>query len=243
LSALADRSDGVSAAELAREIGLDKSTTYRLLRSLAVARLVRYDADSMRYRLGGHLVELGLEALDRSEFIAQTRPFLTHLRDLTGETAVFYMRVNDRRAPIFQVAGPARPRIYVASGYLRPLDVGASGNVLVAFETEDWRAGYLERLVQTYGCTGERRQEFAAGLEVTRRHGYAIGHENPSLMPISAAIAFPVFNQVGRLVGSFSVVGVGEDWSEAKMLRLLPECQSIVLEASEVLRKAVPFTD
>lgn len=53
-----DRSD-LGVSDLARRLGLGKSTTHRLLHTLTVERLLDQDPESGRYRLSSTVHELG----------------------------------------------------------------------------------------------------------------------------------------------------------------------------------------
>ena len=55
-----DRPD-LGVSDLARRLGLGKSTTHRLLHTLAVERLLDQDPESGRYRLSATVQELGTE--------------------------------------------------------------------------------------------------------------------------------------------------------------------------------------
>jgi DNA-binding IclR family transcriptional regulator len=76
---------GVS--ELARKIGVAKSTAHRLLTTLCARGFAVRDEESGRYRLGLHLYELGHLAVTRSDVHQAALPILQDLHQRTGYTA------------------------------------------------------------------------------------------------------------------------------------------------------------
>src|SRR5690242_4616160 len=84
LDALAERPNGLTLAEVNREVGSNRSTTYRILRSLDQHRLIRR-TESGRYRLGLKLLELGSTAQRSLELRTAA---LSHMEGLAEQLLV-----------------------------------------------------------------------------------------------------------------------------------------------------------
>src|SRR3954465_4836961 len=67
LDAFAGMSSTLGIAEIAREVGLNKSTTHRYVNTLAVLGYLHQDPESRKYRLGSRAVEIGFAALNSIE--------------------------------------------------------------------------------------------------------------------------------------------------------------------------------
>jgi DNA-binding IclR family transcriptional regulator len=78
--------------ELARLMDLDKTSTYRLLRSLCDAQLVEQDPVSKRYRLGFGVLDLAAVRLAQFGVIEAAREAMHRLREATGETVAVMAR-------------------------------------------------------------------------------------------------------------------------------------------------------
>src|SRR5687768_8069334 len=75
-----------TASALAETVGLNRTTTWRLLSTLEHQRLVSHDRETGRYTLGFGLVDLAGQAGDAS-LAGTARSVLHRLAGQTGETA------------------------------------------------------------------------------------------------------------------------------------------------------------
>src|SRR5262245_33967832 len=80
--------------ELAREVGLNKTTAYRLLTALESEGLVERGPDGEAYRLGPELLALGARTFGASELREAARPELAALSRSTRETATLEVLVG-----------------------------------------------------------------------------------------------------------------------------------------------------
>ena len=83
-------------AALQAETGLPRATAHRLAVALELHGLVRRDPQG-RFCLGFELIRLGRAAEDQFPLAELTRPMLTQLRDVTGESVQLYVRDADGR--------------------------------------------------------------------------------------------------------------------------------------------------
>src|ERR1700727_3993300 len=73
--------------QVARDMGLSRSTVHRMLATLSHHEFVEQDEYSRAYRPGPALVDIGLAVVSKIDIISLARTALVDLRDLTGETA------------------------------------------------------------------------------------------------------------------------------------------------------------
>ncbi|WP_158215274.1 IclR family transcriptional regulator [Candidimonas nitroreducens] len=193
--------EGMTLKLLASATGLYESTILRLLDSLMLAGYVKRLADG-RYVVGPSVVplaEMYRQSFKLSDYV------LPRLRELTAQThecSGLYVREGDRRICLHHVQPQRTVRTHVREGELFPLDRGAAGRVILAFD---------ERL------PGEP-------YDAIRKQGYWITMQERD--PESAAIACPVFGQQGSLLGVISLVIPLYRYSDDVVRRVLPAVQS-----------------
>lgn len=118
-----------SLAELANETGFYKSTILRLMGSLERFAYVQRDRDGI-YRLGPaplRLASLGRHSIDMEALV---RPVLESVRDLTRETASFYVRDGNERICLYRANGRHEVRHHLEEGARLALGQGAAGRAL-----------------------------------------------------------------------------------------------------------------
>ena len=196
----------IALVELARRCGLYKSTASRLLASLEHAGFVVKGADG--YGLGSALPRLaGLYGAGFS-YDAVVVPALRELVEATQESAAFHVRRGDQRVCLFRVDSPQLLRDHIRVGDVLPLDRGAGGRVLRAFEGGTGATGAL-------GASG-------AVYDQIRRDGVVVlsGDRVPELTGISA----PVFGADQALLGALTLT--------LPTARHLPELRDRVRQAA-----------
>lgn len=191
--------------ELARSLGLPRSTAHRLLRSMEAAGFLVYDPESRTYRLGLWLARLGEVAMASVELRTAARPYLQSLAAETGESALLLV-VRGSSAVVIDVQESQSPlRLTLPVGTPWPLHAGASNRVILAFlpahEREEILRQPLDRITQRTITDPDRlRRE----LHWVRHRGFA--YSVGELTPGVAAVAVPILAD-GRLLGGLAVAG------------------------------------
>jgi len=173
----ADGELGVS--EIARRLGLDKSSVHRFLVALKRKGFVVDNPRTRRYGLGFRALELGRALTLQMSLEQQALPFLRELRDALGETIALSRRVGGRRVHIMQVESAQAIRRTIPIGVPLPLHVGANGKVLLAFLPQEEREAMFRLSVSegpplSSADVAALRAEFVE----TARRGYSITHGN-----------------------------------------------------------------
>lgn len=200
-----ERESGFTLRNLIEDTGLTRSRAMRLLGTLESRGYVLFDPRSQRYFPGIRLGVLG-RAFERSNPVEViTRPVLRALAEKTGESATFYVIDGTDRLAFAREEGAHTIRYSVAEGQRMPLHAGASGKVLLAYGPSQMRASILSNgplpAVTPRSITDP--DLFRRELEDVRRRGYAVSRgEN---VPDAYAIAAPVFDHGGQLVGALGI--------------------------------------
>ncbi len=166
LSAL--ESGPATLAGLVAATGLARPTAHRLAVALEHHRMVARDMQG-RFILGPRLSELAAAA-GEDRLLATAGPVLTHLRDVTGESAQLYRRQGDMRICVAAAERLSGLRDTVPVGSTLTMKAGSSAQILMAWEEP-------ERLHR--GLQGARFT--ATALSGVRRRGWAqsIGEREP----------------------------------------------------------------
>lgn len=178
LDAFQEGEGSLTLAALAQKTGLYKSTILRLAGSLERFGYLVRDEHGL-YHLGPSLWRLGSlyrRGFDLGEHI---RPELRLIVDATTETAAFYVREGQERVCLYRLNSPRPIRHHLDEGVRLPLDRGAAGRVLLAYDGSDGEPYETIRETGHYASLGERDPEIAA-------------------------VSVPVFDASGNLRGALS---------------------------------------
>ena len=133
--------EGWSAgAEVARELGVHRSTALRLLATLDRHGLVERDARTSKYRLGRRLVQLASSVRGEVDLRQVARPVCEALARALGETVTLDVLDGDEIVPIEQATGSTSVVSVSWLGTRSPVHCTASGKVILAFAPVDMRA-------------------------------------------------------------------------------------------------------
>jgi len=133
---------GLNLSQLAREVGLARSTVHRIVNTLEAEHLVVTVQPTGRIELGIGLVSLG--AAVKRTMRSELRPYLEALADEVGETIDLAVLENDRMVFVEQVARRLRLLAAVSGvGLSFPLHCTANGKAMLAELPPD----QVERLV------------------------------------------------------------------------------------------------
>lgn len=130
LRALKDHPNGLSLGELAKLLGLARSTVQRIVDALDAENLVISASPTRGVRLGPAL--LALAAATRFEIAEIARPVLDEISRETGETVDLSLLDGDKLVFVDQVSGVHRLRAESAVGVSFALHSTAPGKAMLA---------------------------------------------------------------------------------------------------------------
>jgi DNA-binding IclR family transcriptional regulator len=197
LAAFSKQHRTFTLAQLAEHTGLYKSTILRLAESLEAFGYLHRSADGV-FALGPtpmRLAALYQSGLHPAEIVM---PVLRELMRTTTESAALYVRTGDKRLCAYRVTSPRAISDNVQQGELLPLDKGAGGRVLLAFDGAAGAAYDEVRRTMFSMTRGDRDQE-------------------------TAAVACPVFGAGQRLEGALSISGPIQRFTPAAVRKMRPE--------------------
>jgi DNA-binding IclR family transcriptional regulator len=150
----------LSLNEISQATGLYKSTALRMLASLSNARLVLKRADGV-YILGPAIASLNAAYQHQQSLEAIVIPILESLMKATHESAAFHVRQGDKRLCLLRVDSKQALRDHIKVGDLLPIDKGAGGKVLRAFEGATGKVFAQIREEMVLSISGDRVKEIS----------------------------------------------------------------------------------
>ena len=202
-------------SELARMLGLNRSTTHRYVATLVALGYLEQDAASRRYRLGPRVVDLGFSALNSMEVREISLPHLQQLSDDTGHTVnmaildgadiVYVERCRSSRH------GRREIDLNLHVGSRLPAYCTSMGKVLLAFLPEERLASVLDgmKLTKRGPNTLTSRAGLRAELAQVRATGLAVNNEE--LAYGLRSVAVPVRGRAGEVEAAVNLA-VHRSW-------------------------------
>ena len=203
--------------QVARDMGLSRSTVHRMLATLSYHQFVEQDDLSRAYRPGPVLVDIGLSVVSKLDLVQLSHSFLVDLRDQTGETAHLGI-VRDGVNILYLDSVESEQVVRTGSrvGRILPAHATATGKVLLA-DRPDAEVAALYPAGVPAGPTPRAVTSVAELLEQlaeVRRLGYAVNYGESETDV--AAVAVPVRDKRGHLRCALVVTGplsrVDDEW-------------------------------
>jgi DNA-binding IclR family transcriptional regulator len=168
LRALEGRPDGLSLGQIAKEVGLARSTVQRIVAALAAEEFVAEAQPGHGVRIGPGLARIAASL--SSNYGEILRPHLVALRDHVAETVDLSILSGGSAVFIDQIAGQQRLVALSAIGERFPLHCTANGKaILSCFAKEDTEALIAKSVVEHPDYPLNDRTKLTRELDATRR--------------------------------------------------------------------------
>ncbi|MEU9585654.1 IclR family transcriptional regulator [Streptomyces werraensis] len=205
LEILARRGEA-GVTEIADELGVHRSTAFRLLGVLENRGLVGQAGDRGKYHLGAGVLRLAGAAAVRLDVSQEAVPVCRDLADELGETVNAAVPDEDAAVNIMQARGTAAVTAQDWLGRRTALHATSSGKVFLAHMTPARREEQLARPLRRFTeHTVTDASVLRAELERVPEQGYAATREELELGLV--AVAAPVRAHDGAVIAAISVSG------------------------------------
>ncbi len=207
---LAAERGGVSAADVAKGLGLSRSSAYRLVDRLRSIGYLQESRPEGSYRLGPQLIPLGVAALNQLDVMDVAPPRLVVLAQEAEETVNLAVARRDGMIYVYQAEGPGAIKVTAHLGTRRPLNCSSLGKAYLAALPDD----ELETSLRTLPMIALTDQSITdpivlrADILATRARGYATDREEveEGVSCVGAALR----DRTGRPIAAISVAGPSE---------------------------------
>jgi IclR family pca regulon transcriptional regulator len=208
-------------SDIARMLGLNRSTTHRYVSTLVALGYLEQDSPTRRYRLGPRVVDLGLSAINSMEVRELSLPHLQQLSDETGHTVnmaildgadiVYVERCRSARR------GQREIDLNLHVGSRLPAYCTSMGKVLLAFLPGERLTAVVASLdlAKRGPNTITSRPALRAELADVRARGYAVNNEELAFGLRS--IAVPVRGRSSEVEAAINLA-VHRSWVSVEQL-------------------------
>ena len=184
-----------TVSNMARALGMNKSTCSNILRTMGAAGLIEYDTDSKAYRLGPELIGLGVKASQHREFPGAG---MSHLQALARQTSFTCLAFEQLPTSEFVVVGKIESvrdiKVTIDVGQHFPPNAPVMSRICLAWQSDVSAQAYTTRwgLPAFTRATKTDRKELTRELSRIRAQGYGITRGEYYLA--NTVIAAPVFS-------------------------------------------------
>ena len=206
LKAFSEEQVEIGISDLAKRLGLAKSTVHRLATTLLDQGMLEQNPTDGKYRLGLALFELGTLVRRKMDFTVEARPFLRTLMEKTGETV--HLAILDRDSILYIITHESKQALRMGSkvGTRAPVPTTAVGKTLLAFQPEE----EIERIIAR-GLPASAPNAIVdpkalrRELALIRARCYALDDEESEIGLRS--IAAPIRIYSGEVIAAISIAG------------------------------------
>lgn len=229
LDRIAKTDRSVSITELADELGIDKSSASRLVKTLVNYGYLQQESGSRRYTIGKRLYQLSLQLLNDMPIREKARPYLYRLVNQTGECAHTAVHSGGKALVIDDVETDTTLRVVGGVGRMIPLHCTAVGKGLLAFSDIPLPEELISRTQHTITDADDLRDHLAE----IRALGYALDDEENDLG--IRCMAAPVYNMVGMVIATIGISGPTVRISDSRLPHLAAQVMQAAAELSAEL--------
>lgn len=219
LEAVGNAPRSISLADVTENVGIDRTTAYRLLATLEEAGYVEKQEDTKRYRLSLKILTLGRNLLGgnlNSEIIQES---LEALSRATNETTNLAVLNGTEMVLVAQHKASQLVAVDFKIGDRGPLYCSASGKAVLAHQDK----GFVEKILanglpKVASNTITTKKRLLSELERIRSDGVAI--DDGELSDELRCLAAPVFESDGRVMSAIIFFGPRQRFTDAKISEL-----------------------
>lgn len=206
LKTFTDDRPELGLTDLVTAVGLNKTTTYRLLTALESEDMIVRNPHTDTYQLGSGVITLGGRALRANDLRRTCRPELQKLANLGRETAALEVLSGAEIVILDEVPSDRVMSGGQAVGTRWPAHATSTGKAMLAYLPPGELTAVLPTtLTAKTSHTITNLAELQADLARIRQRGYAIADEELELGLV--AVGAPLFNFDGDVIGAISLAG------------------------------------
>lgn len=223
----------IRAADLARKLGMSKTTAHRLVQALKSRNYLSVTRDG--FALGPKLLQLGVLATEQIDYVRVARPFMELLSERTGFCVFVGKREGDWSRHLERVTGTQRLRVATAPGDRRPVAETGLGKALLLDEAEaTWERLYVE--AKDGKVTPTQIQAYVAEMRGHKERGEVL-HDS-ELGDGVRSIAVPIRDAKGQICIAISIASAAHYLTDD----LRPGLAEQVMRSAELISGAVGYS-
>lgn len=197
--------DGVTLAEIYKELDMPKATVYDILQALYSEDAVYYKNEVLKtYVIGSKVFTIGQAYTKNSNFIMFASPLLKEFALKYSVTTFACKRIGTKNTYVYKYESSKARLTTDDIGTQLPLYESISGLAFLAFLPEEKREDLLERiLVKDFnGVKSSKYKEIVERVKEYSKNGYIF--DNGKLDHYVCELAIPVYNFENKVTGVIS---------------------------------------
>ena len=225
-----DNEGELGVTEIARKLGMEKSTVFRTINTLRARHYVRQDQDTQKYSNSYKLFEMGHNVARNTGLPKMAFRFLRSLSKASKGAVNLGVRDGNKVVYIDKIENDDTVKVCMKIGQGIPLYCTGLGKALLAY-LPDWEVRSILGREKFHRYTDTTLPDVEALLEdlgQIRQRGYSIDDEEH--LPGIFCVAAPVFNAKGETIAALSVATLMMSPLEPEQIRHLGQS---VCEAAE----------
>jgi DNA-binding IclR family transcriptional regulator len=207
-----------TVTQLSRQLSINPSTCFNILRTLVLEGLVEFDAAAKSYSGGLGIVKLAAGALAERERLASLRPKLHEVAQSYGVTLLLWRRVGDERMLLVWVENSSADlQIHLRAGQRLPFLIGSTGRAV---------AGHLglsrQQLREKFRVLRWARrlsfEEYWRDVQLAKERGWAV--DEGYFATGTTTVGAPVFDPAGEVSHALAAIMFRDQHEPATIRRI-----------------------
>lgn len=224
LNKLSEFPKGIQITQLAKEVGLTKSTTHRLLSTMVNMNYVSQSDESGRYKLGLQVLFLSKDLLYNSSIVSTAKNSLERLSKEVNENVHLCIEDNGEIIYIDKIESKQQAiKMSSQIGSRMPMYCTGVGKVLLSGMNQEQRDNIISKtdFQRKTQHTITSKEDLIQEIEEIKVRGFAL--DNAENEEFIRCIAFPIYDHTGRIIASFSISGLTERMTDEYIFGTLTE--------------------
>lgn len=197
-------------SEISKELSINKSTCFRILKTLQEQKFVNYNDKTKSYKLGYYLISLGDRSKEVNNHINVAMSQLPLICQDTDQTVVLSKQIDSHNMIYIAKEEPNKMiRITASIGDKYPIIGGAAGQIYLAYFSEQERTTIIEEFESNGKLPKYTKNTITDPNEFLKKikkiHSEGIAESDSEHEEGIHAIASPIFNSKGDVVLSIAV--------------------------------------
>lgn len=233
---LSTHRDGVALTDIGRQLGLHKSTVYRLMTVLRDRGYIEKNASNGRYRLGPRFVELTSLYLNNVEIKTEAEPYLRALSQVVNRTVFMAIRHGAEVVYIDKHEQFNSLRKYSIIGRRKPLYCTSLGKALLLDHSDDQIDALFAEVVfqRSTPHTIADVSRFKEHMRQLRRQGWTVDDEEDDTG--IRCVGAPIRDYRGHIIAAVSV-----SWNRAQDDPTFESVAPYVVDAAEKISHRIGY--
>lgn len=208
IETLTEYRKGLGLVELSNKVGLNKTTTYRMICAIMSHGWITKDPSTGNYRLTLRLFELGSKVSSQTSLLSIARPYLEELSEKTGETLHFVVQEGADVVYLYKEESSLQSiKMESRVGMRNPMFVTGVGKAILCHLGHDEIKRLWNVSKTTVGAKNSILdfEEMMAELKRTKERGWALDDEENEVGV--RCVAVPILDRQNHPLAAISISG------------------------------------